>query len=99
MKSHPELVAKIDNLRRLVDAAKLELRQAQLKDIKEQLGIGLGTVIKLKSGALVTVVKIDPRTTYAPNLSGVYQKRNGEFGSQIRHIYEKWELFNEEEAA
>jgi hypothetical protein len=76
---------KICGLEKQVKGARRELLEAKCRNV----GLAIGDIV-VRAGQRYRVVDIDPMFT-KPWVSGNPKRKNGTFGTSVRHLYDNWE--------
>lgn len=95
MKENEEVLAaesQVTVSRHLLREAEKALAAARLKQLKEDRGIELGSIVKDQSGDEFQVCEIEA-TSYGAHLKGNPRKANGDWSAAVRNIY-GWDKSN-----
>ncbi len=88
-----ELESKRDELIKQLFHVKRQIRDEELRNISEEFGVNIGSIVKARDGKEYKVTDIDVNWK-RPWLKGNLRKKNKEFGKAERHICGDWELIH-----
>lgn len=77
-----------------LEKVKSKIEGERLKIVENKYGVKVGSIVKNSKGKLFRVVDVDVRfgVDDKPWLQGNPQKKNGEFGVAVQHVYRHWTL-------
>jgi len=67
------------------------IKEEQLKLAEQDYGVTIGSVVVDSAGKRYRVIDIDTRYKGLPRLAGNPERKDGTFGTAVRHLHKEWE--------
>lgn len=91
------LKRELERLKGEVERVKGEIQREEEHLVRVRFGVVKGTIVVDGRGCKYRVVGIELGWRDTPWLSGNPQKKDGSFGTAVRHLYTDWKLANDTE--
>jgi len=86
-----ELKAKEKEAVLVLSSARKDLKEYWQQSHYEKYGVEPGVIVQLDDGKKAIVVSVESRETVGrPWAEGRVEKKNGDFGKAVRHLYSHW---------